>query len=66
MSERRAQDIVRGDKIREFGSLEDEFAEVVGVERRGDDILIDVVLPGEVRPTSVPALDADHVLEVAE
>jgi hypothetical protein len=66
MAEKRARDLKIGDKMREFGDLSDEFNEIVNVDHRGDDVLVDVVPPGEVRPVSIPVLDGDEVVEVVE
>lgn len=66
MGEKRARDIEVGDKIREIGFLDDDFMEVVSAEMRGDDVLLDVVEPGEVRPRSIPVLDGDEVVEVED
>jgi hypothetical protein len=63
MPELRARDLYVGAKIRQYGDLEDTFHEIVKFEMRGDDVLLDVALVGQI-PYSLPVLDGDEVVEV--
>ena len=66
MKERRARDLVVGDKFREIGALDDEFHEVTYVEHRGDGVIVAVLTENGESDVDWPYLDGDEVVEVLQ
>jgi len=66
MKEKRARDLVVGDKFREVGALDDEFHEVTYVEHRGDGVIVAVPTENGESDVDWPYLDGDEVVEVLQ